>query len=114
MGKNFTFYINKDGKYMFIDEIFANGVRLSLDDITFWVENRSKFADMYITADNIPPQFVFFGKAAYVSTKGLRIPKSDNPVAERYYAILGRMYKQIGDILAEQKKANAKEFGGGE
>ena len=112
-GKKLHIYVNKDGKYMFIDEIFANGVGLSLDDITFWVENRSKFADMYITADNIPPQFVFFGKAAYVSTKGLRIPKSDNPVAERYYAILGRMYKQIGDILAERKKANAKKEVGG-
>ena len=37
----------------------------------------------------------------------MRIPRQGNVMLERYYAILSKLYKQIGDMLFERKKALA-------
>ena len=100
-------YENKEGKYQFIDEIYMNGIGITLRDVAFWLENRDQFADNYLCLDNILTMITIFGSNCYVLTKGLRIPRNRNIMLERFYAILLRLYKQIGDMLTEQKKALA-------
>ena len=108
-GRKLHIYVDKDGKYQFIDEVFSCGGGVSLQDLAFWVENRENFADSYVTLESLPVTFQIFGRMAYIPIKGLRIPRSGNPVADRFYAVLGRLHKQIGDILTERKKALAKK-----
>lgn len=107
-GKKLHVYTNKDGQYQFIDEVFANGEGISLQDLAFWLENRDNFTDSYCYVENSPIMINIFGRIAYIPIKGLRIPKSGNVMLDRYYAILARIHKQIGDMLQERKKVNAK------
>lgn len=107
-GKKLHIYVTKDGKYNFIDEVYSSGAGLSLNDIAFWIENREKFAENYVCVDNLPAQINIFGRTAYIPIKGLRIPRNGNIMADRFYAILGRLHKQIGDLLMERKKTLAK------
>lgn len=106
-GEKLHIYENKEGKYQFIDEIYMNGIGITLRDVAFWLENREQFADNYLCLDNIPTMITIFGRNCYVPTKGLRIPRNGNIMLERFYAILSRLYKQIGDMLAERKKTLA-------
>lgn len=108
-GEKLHIYENKEGKYQFIDEIYMNGIGITLRDVAFWLENRDQFADNYLCLDNIPTMITIFGRNCYVPTKGLRIPRNGNIMLERFYAILSRLYKQIGDMLAERKKALASK-----
>lgn len=106
-GEKLHIYENKDGKYQFIDEIYMNGTGITLRDIAFWLENRDNFTDNYILLENVPTMITIFGRSCYVPTKGLRIPRNGNIMLERFYAILSRLYKQIGDMLSERKKTLA-------
>lgn len=108
-GKKLHIYVNKDGKYQFIDELYNNGVGIGLEDLAFWIENRDNFTDNYVQLENAPAIISIFGRAAFIPMKGLRIPRNGNIMAERFYAILGRLHKQIGDMLAERKKSLASK-----
>lgn len=108
-GEKLHIYENKDGKYQFIDEIYMNGMGITLRDIAFWLEHRDQFTENYICLDNIPTMMVIFGRSCYVPTKGLRIPRNGNIMLDRFYAILSRLYKQIGEMLEERKKALASK-----
>lgn len=103
-GQKLHIYQNKDGKYQFIDELFIGGVGPSLYDLAFWIENRDMFTDNYICLENCPISINIFGRSAYIPIKGLRIPRSGNIMAERFYAILSRLHKQLGEMLMEHKK----------
>lgn len=107
-GRKLHIYETRDGRYHFIDDVFVNGTGISLYDIEFWLANRERFADNYATVENLPVCINIFGRNAYIPIKGLRIPRNGNVMLDRYYAILGRLHKQIGDILAERKKHLAK------
>ena len=106
-GEKLHIYENKDGKYQFIDEIYMNGTGITLRDVEFWLEHRDQFTENYICVDNIPTMMVIFGRSCYVPTKGLRIPRNGNIMLDRFYAILSRLYKQIGEMLDERKKSLA-------
>lgn len=107
-GKKLHIYTDKDGKYQFIDELYVGGTGVSIQDLAFWIENRDKFADNYLCLENAPAMIQIFGRTAYIPIKGLRIPRNGNIMADRFYAILGRLHKQIGDLLMERKKALSK------
>lgn len=108
-GKKLHIYTDKDGKYQFIDEMYANGNGISIQDLAFWIENRDQFTDSCTYVENTPAVLGIFGKTAYIPIKGLRIPRNGNIMADRFYAILGRLHKQIGDLLMERKKTLAKK-----
>lgn len=107
-GRKLHIYQTKDGFLHFIDDVYTNGTGISLQDLAYWIENREKFADNYACVDNIPAQISIFGRTAFIPIKGLRIPRTGNIMADRFYAILGRLHKQIGDLLTEHKKLMVK------
>lgn len=108
-GKTLHVYPNKEGKYQFIDELFANGTGLSLYDLAFWVEHRDEFTENNVYLDNSPVMISIFGKTAFIPIKGLRIPRNGDIMTERFYAILSRLHKGIGEMLAERKKVFASK-----
>lgn len=107
-GTKLHIYENKDGELQFIDETFINGIGISLQDLAYWIGNRDKFTDSYVCCENLPATITIFGRTAYIPIKGLRIPRNGNIMEERFYSILGRLHKIIGDIIAERKKTLSK------
>lgn len=107
-GKKLHIYENKDGQLQFIDETFINGTGITLQDLAYWVGNRDKFTDNYVCCENIPATISIFGRTAFIPIKGLRIPRNGNIMEERFYSILGRLHKQIGDMILERKKTLSK------
>ena len=107
-GKKLHIYTDKDGKYQFIDEVYVGGTVVSIQDLAFLIESRDKFTDNYVCLDNAPVMIQIFWKTAYIPIKGLQIPRNGNIMADRFYAILGRLHKQIGDLLMEWKKTLSK------
>ena len=100
-GEKLFIYKDKDGKYRFTDETYANGEGITLNDIAFWVANRDNFADGDVSVQNSPVCVTIFGKTAYIPTKGLRLPGTDeDPAEDRFWAILNRIYKTIGALLS--------------
>lgn len=100
-GEKLFIYKDKDGKYRFTDETYANGEGISLNDIAFWVANRENFVDGDISVQSSPVCITIFGKTAYIPTKGLRLTGSDDdPAEDRFWAIMNRIYKSIGALLS--------------
>lgn len=108
-GRKLHIYENKDGELQFIDETYINGTGITLQDLAYWVANRDKFTDNNIYCESLPATISIFGKTAFIPIKGLRIPRTGNIMEERFYSILGRLYKQIGDMITERKKALSKK-----
>lgn len=108
-GRKLHIYENKDGELQFIDETYINGTGITLQDLAYWVANREKFTENNIYCESVPATISIFGKTAFIPIKGLRIPRTGNIMEERFYSILGRLHKQIGDMITERKKALSKK-----
>ena len=109
-GEKLLIYTDKDGKYRFVDETFANGEGPTLNDLAFWVANRDNFLDSDIAVQSSPVCITIFGKTVYIPTKGLRLSGTEKDQAQdRFWAIVTRMYKTLGALInahRETKKAN--------
>ena len=108
-GRKLHIYENRDGELQFIDESYVNGTGITLQDLAYWIANREKFTENNIYCESVPATISIFGKTAYIPIKGLRIPRTGNVMEERFYSILGRLHKQIGDMITERKKALSKK-----
>ena len=105
-GEKLLIYTDKDGKYRFVDETFANGEGLSLNDLAFWVANRNNFQDSDIAVQSSPVCITIYGKTTYVPTKGLRLSGTEADQAqERFWAIINRIYKTLGSLIIAHRES---------
>ena len=105
-GEKLLIYEDKEGKYRFIDETYADGEGLTLNDLAFWVENRDKFTESDTSIQGTPVCISIFGKTAYIPTKGLRLSGTEkDQVVDRYWAIINRIYKTIGALISAHREA---------
>ena len=102
-GRKLHIYVDKDGKYQFINEVFSCRGGVSLQDLAFWVENRENFADTYVMVESFPAKFQIFGGMVYIPSKDFAFQGVGSQLQTGFMLCLGDCTNKLGTCLWKRR-----------